>query len=65
MEAEWECAARAGMTKPYPSGDDAEDLRRPAWYDANSSNSVHPVGKKEPNEWGLYDLSGNVTLDEV
>ncbi len=54
-EAEWEYAARAGTT-----GDYAGDLDAMAWYRANSNNSTHPVGQKAPNDWGLYDMHGNV-----
>ncbi|MEO6390493.1 MAG: formylglycine-generating enzyme family protein [Pyrinomonadaceae bacterium] len=54
-EAEWEYAARAGTTGPY-----AGNLDELAWYDANSDKKTHPVGKKRPNAWGLYDMHGNV-----
>jgi formylglycine-generating enzyme required for sulfatase activity len=54
-EAEWEYAARAGTTGPYPGNLDAT-----AWHVANSANQTHPVGQKQPNAWGLYDMLGNV-----
>lgn len=54
-EAEWEYACRAGSTD-----DHAGDLDQMAWYEANSGGKTHPVGKKKPNEWGLYDMHGNV-----
>ena len=54
-EAEWEYAARAGST-----GDYAGNLDAMAWYYTNSGNKTHPVGQKQPNAWGLYDMHGNV-----
>jgi formylglycine-generating enzyme required for sulfatase activity len=59
-EAEWEFACRAGTTSTYYSGDSDKDLDRVAWYYANSKSSTHPVGKKDPNAFGLYDMHGNV-----
>ena len=59
-EAEWEYAARGGnKSKGYLySGSDSLDLI--GWYSENSGGELHPVGKKQPNELGLYDMSGNV-----
>jgi len=59
-EAEWEYAARGGnKSKGYKySGSDNVD--NVAWYKDNSGNKTHEVGKKAPNELGLYDMSGNV-----
>jgi len=61
-EAEWECAARAGTSTRFNYGDDPSvtDLARHAWYGANSGFVTRPVGLKEPNAWGLYDMPGNV-----
>ena len=54
-EAEWEYAARAGKTSAYGGSLDAV-----GWYDRNSDREPHAVGAKQPNAWGLYDVSGNV-----
>ncbi len=67
-EAEWEYAARATTTTAFYNGDitytecDPLDpnLFQIGWYCGNASGSPHPVGLKDPNSWGLYDMSGNV-----
>lgn len=54
-EAEWEYACRAGRT-----GDYAGSLDAMAWYEVNSDGQTHPVGQRQPNDWGLFDMHGNV-----
>lgn len=59
-EAEWEYAAQGGnKTKNYVySG--SNNIADVAWYADNAKNKAHPVGMKQPNELGLYDMTGNV-----
>ncbi len=59
-EAEWEYAARAGTTTEYPFDPNFDGPGDYAWIASNSENSTHPVGEKEPNDFGLYDTLGNV-----
>lgn len=59
-EAQWEYACRAGTQTRYSSGSTETDLGRVAWHSGNSENKAHPVGQKQPNGWGLYDMHGNV-----
>lgn len=66
-EAEWEYAARAGtesdtyagnLTEPHGADPIIEPI---AWYSHNSDDRTHPVGRKEPNDFGLHDMLGNVS----
>jgi len=64
-EAEWEYACRAGTVSPFYSGN---TMHGAGWFNENSFTTVngfwsrhtHPVGQKEPNAWGLYDMHGNI-----
>ncbi len=57
-EAEWEYAARTGGKHEKYSGSD--NVNEIAWYSSNSGSQPHPVGQKQPNGLGIYDMSGNV-----
>jgi len=59
-EAEWEYACRAGSTGRWCFGEDESRLTDYAWYEANAGGTTHPVGQKQANAWGLYDMHGNV-----
>ena len=60
-EAEWEYAARGGNKSRgyrYSGSNTLDDV---AWYGDNSGSKTHAVGTKQPNELGIYDMSGNVS----
>lgn len=54
-EAEWEYAAHAGSSR-----EEIAQLQKVAWYRDNSNGGTHPVGQREDNAWGLFDMHGNV-----
>lgn len=64
--AQWEFAARAGMSDRYSADRGVDHVCEYAWCAANSTNELtgvlepHPVGLRKPNAWGLYDTVGNV-----
>jgi formylglycine-generating enzyme required for sulfatase activity len=59
-EAEWEFAARGGMSSNGYTFAGSNDINQVAWSLDNKSNQTFPVGKKQPNELGIYDMTGNV-----
>ncbi len=60
-EKEWEYAAKADTENKWAGTDDPNKLGEYAWFGGNrNTRSTHPVKTKKPNEWGFYDLSGNV-----
>jgi formylglycine-generating enzyme required for sulfatase activity len=59
-EAEWEWAARGGKNSKKYTYAGSNDLSAVGWFKDNSEKKTHRVGKKHPNEQGIYDMSGNV-----
>ena len=67
-ETEWEFAARGGIYSKGFSFSGGNNLDAVAWYRNNAfkigesdpDHGSHPVGQKQPNELGLYDMTGNV-----
>jgi formylglycine-generating enzyme required for sulfatase activity len=58
-EAEWTWACRAGTQAVFPSGDDAQTVDQFEWHRDNSDKKPHPIGRRKPNAWGLFDINGN------
>ena len=60
-EHEWEHACRAGTTTKWHSGNDSSQLKRYAWFGQNQTvPGYQQVGLRKPNDWGLYDVHGNM-----
>ena len=59
-EAQWEYACRAGSTSRFYNGDEDAAMEAIGWSQKNATSSPMPVKQKEPNAFGLYDMSGNV-----
>jgi formylglycine-generating enzyme len=59
-EAEWEFAARGGIRSKGFKYAGSDIIEKVAWYDKNSSSKTHPVGELDPNELGIFDMSGNI-----
>ena len=59
-EAEWEYAARGAKKSRGYQYSGSNTLGNVAWYDGNSGFKTHAVGTKQPNELGIYDMTGNV-----
>jgi len=67
-EAEWEYAARAGSTTTFANGGITNAYCSPVdanldamgWYCGNAGSKTHPVGQKQANAWGLFDMHGNI-----
>lgn len=59
-EAQWEYSCRAGTKTMFYTGDQLTDLDKAGWWGKNGQGTTHPVGQKEKNAFGLYDMHGNV-----
>ncbi len=59
-EAEWEYAARGGVSASSTTYSGSDTVGDVAWCSSNSSSKTHSVGGKKPNELGIYDMTGNV-----
>ena len=59
-EAEWEFAARGGMLSDNHLYSGSGEVDKVAWWKKNSELCAHPVAQNQPNELGIYDMSGNV-----
>lgn len=59
-EAEWEYAARGGNKSNGYIYAGSNDINQVAWFEDNSNNHTHNIAQKQPNELGLYDMTGNV-----
>ena len=59
-EAEWEYVARGGNRSNHTQYSGGSNIDGVAWYSGNSGSKTHPVKTKKPNEFGLYDMSGNI-----
>lgn len=59
-EAEWEFACRARTTTTWYNGDDESKVGLIGWFAENSGGTTQPVGQKQPNPLGLFDMGGNV-----
>lgn len=59
-EIEWEYAAKGGMNDGNTIYSGSNNVNEVGWYEGNSSNNIHKVASKKPNNFGLYDMSGNV-----
>jgi formylglycine-generating enzyme required for sulfatase activity len=58
-EAEWEYAAKGGASSNLRyAGSNEPDVA--GWYESNADGKVHPVGQRNSNEFGLFDMTGNV-----
>ena len=58
--AEWESFAKACTTNTWSGTNEEKKLGDYAWFHENSEKQTHPIAQKKPNEWGLYDMIGNV-----
>lgn len=59
-EAEWEFACSGGLLSHGYAYSGSNDVSAVAWFEGNSDGKPHPVGSKQPNEIGIYDMSGNI-----
>jgi formylglycine-generating enzyme required for sulfatase activity len=59
-EAEWEYACRASEQARWHFGNDEKRLGDYAWYVDKAGSKTQPVGQKQPNDFGLYDMYGNI-----